>query len=172
MRRVAERLLSERANDGWNATPPSYILPPTPGNWQPTPPANSAATFTHYPAVVPFATTSSGQFSPAAPPALTSAEYTASFNEVKELGSVNSATRTADQTLVARLWANVNTPTNFLFVWNNVARTVAVSRNISTVEKARLFALTNIALHDSLQTSFASKFESRALATRDSDSPR
>lgn len=159
-RKVAEQILAARANDGWNATPPSYVLPPTPGNWQPTPPANSAATFTHYPAVVPFAVNSSSQFSPAPPPALTSAEYTASFNEVKELGSVNSATRTADQTQVARLWANVNTPTNFLFVWNNVARTVSVSRNISTVEKARLFALTNIALHDALQTSFASKFES------------
>ncbi|HZB45548.1 MAG TPA: hypothetical protein VE360_09905, partial [Pyrinomonadaceae bacterium] len=31
---VAERLLAVRANDGWNVTPPSYTLPPTPGNWQ------------------------------------------------------------------------------------------------------------------------------------------
>jgi hypothetical protein len=53
----------------------------------------------------------------------------------------------------------VNTPTNFLFVWNNVARTVSQARGISTVEQARLFALTNIALHDALQTAFASKFQ-------------
>jgi hypothetical protein len=45
-----------------------------------------------------------------------------------------------------------------LFVWNNVARIVAEARGISTVEKARLFALTNISMHDALQTSFASKF--------------
>ncbi|HSK70753.1 MAG TPA: vanadium-dependent haloperoxidase [Pyrinomonadaceae bacterium] len=158
-RKVAERLLAARANDGWNVTPPSYILPPTPGNWQPTPPSNTPATFTHYPAVVPFALNSSAQFAPNPPPALTSAEYTASFNEVKDLGSATSATRTADQTQVAKLWANVGTPTNFLFVWNNVARTAALARGITTVEKARLFALTNIALHDALQTSFASKFE-------------
>jgi hypothetical protein len=155
---VAERLLAARANDGWNVTPPSYSLPATPGNWQPTPPANAAATFTHYPAVMPFAITSATQFAPNPPPAMTSAEYATDFNEVKEIGSVNSATRTADQTVVARLWAGVGTPTNFLFVWNNVARTVALARALTTVENARLFALTNISHHDALQTSFASKF--------------
>ncbi len=155
---VAERILAARASDGWNVTPPAYVLPATPGNWQPTPPANSAATFTHYPAVLPFAITSPGQFTPNPPPAMTSAQYAADLNEVKELGAANSATRTDDQTQVARLWANVNTPTNFLFVWNNVARTVSEARNLTTVERARLFALTNIALHDALQTTFASKF--------------
>jgi len=152
---VAETLLAERANDGWNVTPPAYSLPATPGNWQPVP---GAAAFTHYPSVIPFGITSGMQFKPNAPPALTSAEYAHDLNEVKELGSVSSLTRTADQTRVAQLWAGVNTPTNFLFVWNNVARTVSSARGISTVEKARLFALTNMALHDALQTTFASKF--------------
>jgi hypothetical protein len=156
--RVAARMLAVRANDGWTVTPPAYVLPQTPGNWQPTPPANSAATFTHYPDVTPFAISSPAQFAPAAPPSMTSSEYAAALNEVKEIGSATSTTRTSDQTLVARLWANVNTPTNFLFVWNNVARTVSEARGISTVEKARLFALTNIALHDALQTTVASKF--------------
>ena len=156
---VAQRLLAVRAGDGWNATPPAYVLPATPGNWQPTPPANSAATFTHYPSVLPFAITSSSQFAPNAPPAITSAQYAADLNEVKEIGGVNSATRTPDQTLVARLWANVNTPTNFLFVWNNVAQTVSLAEGTTTVEKARLFALINISLHDALQTAFASKFQ-------------
>lgn len=153
---VADRILAARANDGWNVTPPAYTLPATPGNWQPT---STAATFTHYPSVLPFAITSATQFAPNPPPSITSAQYAADLNEVKELGHVNSLTRTADQTQVARLWANINTPTNFLLVWNNVARTVSVARQITTVEKARLFALTNIALHDALQTTFASKFQ-------------
>jgi hypothetical protein len=156
---VAERMLAARADDGWNVTPPPYALPATPGNWQPTPPTFPAATFTHYPSVMPFATISGSQFAPNPPPAMTSAEYAADFNEVKELGSATSATRTADQTLVARLWANVNTPTNFLLVWNNVARTVALERGNTTVENARLFALTNISLHDALQHAFSSKFQ-------------
>jgi hypothetical protein len=156
---VAEKILAARAKDGWTAVPPSYNLPTTPGNWQPVPPSNTPATFTHYPSVQPFAISSATQFAPNPPPAMTSAEYAAALNEVKEIGSATSATRMADQTLVARLWANVNTPTNFLFVWNNVARTVSDARGLTTVEKARLFALTNIALHDALQTTFASKFE-------------
>jgi hypothetical protein len=154
---VAERMLATRSNDGWTVTPPSFTLPATPGNWQPT--SSSGATFTHYPSVMPFAITSAYQFAPKPPPALTSAQYAADLNEVKEIGSASSATRTADQTQVAQLWANVNTPTNFLLVWNNVARTVSDARSLTTVEKARLFALTNIALHDALQTTFASKFQ-------------
>jgi hypothetical protein len=155
---VAERILAVRATDGWSAPPPAYVLPATPGNWQPVPPANAAAAFTHYPSVLPFAINSPSQFAPNPPPAMTSAQYAADLNEVKEIGAVNSATRTADQTQVARLWANVGTPTNFLFVWNNVARTVSEARSLTTVERARLFALTNIALHDALQVTFASKF--------------
>ena len=152
---VAERMLIARANDGWNVTPPAYSLPATPGNWQPVP---GAAAFTHYPSVIPFGISSGTQFRPSPPPPLTSATYAADVNEVKELGSVTSATRTAEQTHVAQLWAAVGTPTNFLFVWNNVARTVATARALTTVEKARLFALTNFAVHDALQTTFASKF--------------
>ena len=155
---VAERMLAARANDGWTVTPPVYSLPATAGNWQPTPPANSPAAFTHYGNVLPFAIKSASQFMPGPPPALTSAQYAADFDEVKQLGALNSAIRTADQTRVAQLWAGVNTPTNFLFVWNNVARSVSGDRQSTTVEKARLFALINIALHDALQVTFASKF--------------
>ncbi|MDQ3042461.1 MAG: vanadium-dependent haloperoxidase [Acidobacteriota bacterium] len=154
---VATHLLVVRANDGWNVTPPPYVLPLTPGNWQPVAPA-TAAGFTQYPGVTPFAIISNTQFAPAAPPTLTSDIYTRDFNEVKKIGSATSATRTADQTKVAQLWANVNTPTIATFVWNNVARTVAISRNNTTAENARLFALLNIALHDALQTTMTSKF--------------
>ena len=155
---VAERILAVRANDGWNVTPPSFSLPATAGNWQPTPPTNTPATFTHYPSVMPFGIKSPNQFMPGPPPAMTSEQYAADLEEVKQLGALNSAIRTADQTKVAQLWANVNTPTNFLFVWNNVARLVSIAKNTPTVEKARLFALINISLHDALQVTFTSKF--------------
>lgn len=155
---VAHRMLEARASDGWNVPPPPFVLPPTPGNWQPTPPANAPAGFTQFPAVVPFALTSSSQFAPNPPPAMTSAEYAADLNEVKAIGSATSTTRTAEQTKIAQLWANVNTPTTVFFVWNNVARSVAVSRNTSTLENARLFALMNISFHDALQTTMTSKF--------------
>jgi hypothetical protein len=153
---VAARMLAARAADGWSAPLPPYVLTTEPGNWQPAP---AAAGFTQFPGVVPFAITSPAQFAPAPPPALSSAEYAASFNEVKELGSVTSAVRTPEQTQIARLWANVGTPTTVWYVWNNVARTVALARGTSTVETARLFALLNISMHDALQTTMASKFQ-------------
>jgi hypothetical protein len=46
---------------------------------------------------------SPSQFRPSGPTLLTSDQYTADFNEVKELGSSTSATRTADQTQIAVL---------------------------------------------------------------------
>lgn len=157
-RQVAANILAVRANDGWSVTPPSYVLPLTPGNWRPTPPGFAAAAFTHYPNVVPFALESGFQFIPPPPPALTSAEYAADFNETKELGSLNSATRTADQTEQALAWASVGNPTAVAVVWNNIARTLAVSQGNSTVENARMFALMNMSHHDGFQTAFASKF--------------
>lgn len=156
--RVAARMIALRANDGWNVPPPPYVLSTTPGNWQPTPPNFPAPAFTQFPAVLPFAIGTSSRFSPNPPPALTSDEYAADLNEVKEIGSVNSTTRTADQTKVAQLWAGVNTTTAIFNTWHNVARTVAISRNLSTLENARLFALLNIAYHDALQTTMTSKY--------------
>jgi hypothetical protein len=102
-RTVAQRILAYRANDGWTVTPPAYVLPPTPGNWQPTPPAFAPAPFTHFPGVLPFALVQNTQFLPAPPPALSSAEYANDLNEVKELGAANSTTRTPYQTLTAQL---------------------------------------------------------------------
>ena len=101
---VAEQILAWRSSDRWDAVPPPFWLPTLAGLWQPTPPAFSRAAFTHYPDVVPFAISSSSQFRPTPPPELTSAQYAIAFNEVKQIGVVNSAVRTADQTLVARLW--------------------------------------------------------------------
>ncbi len=156
---AAARMLAARANDGWTATPiPIYSLPLSPGNWQPAPPQNAAATFTHYPAVLPFALTSNSQFASAPPPVLTSARYGADFNEVKALGGATSTTRTAEQAQIARLWAGVGTPTNPFLTWNNVARRVSLDRGLSAVENARLFALFNMAVHDQLLTSFTGKF--------------
>jgi hypothetical protein len=157
----AAQVLARRANDGWNAPVPAYVLPPTPGNWQPTPPTFSIATFTHYPAVMPFALISGTQFTPPPPPALNSVQYAIDYNEVKALGSATSIVRTADQTLVARLWAGIGTPTNAFFAWNNVARDLSISHNLSTIQMARFFALFNMAAHDGLLSTFASKFQYR-----------
>jgi hypothetical protein len=157
--RVADEILAWRQNDGWIVAPvPPYSEPPLPGRWQPTPPANAAAAFTHLQHAAPMAALTATQFLPSPPPSLTSARYAADVNEVKLLGKSDSTARTEEQTAIARLWSGVGTTTGFFAVWNNVARDVVQARNLSLVEAARLFVLVNVSIHDALQTTQSSKF--------------
>jgi hypothetical protein len=160
-RRVARAVLEWRQNDGWPATimpDTAYVLPPFPGMYQPTPPANSAPTFTFYRDAAPFALVSSTHFLPPSPPFLTSERYARDLNQTKELGAVNSTSRTAEQTLLAQVFHGVNTSTAPFAVWNNVAADLVRRRGLSLIDAARLFALLNASIADGLQTSFTSKF--------------
>jgi hypothetical protein len=156
---VAKEILAWRQNDGWVVSPfPPYSEPLFPGRWQPTPPSNAAATFTHLQNAAPMAMLSATLFLPPPPPSLTSARYAADVNEVKLLGKSDSTARTGEQTTIAQLWSAVGTTTGFFSVWNTVARDVVEARNPSLVETARLFVLVNVSIHDALQTTQASKF--------------
>jgi hypothetical protein len=162
--RVAKEVLEWRQNDGWVVSPfPLYSEPPLPGRWQPTPPNNPTAAFTHVLNAAPMAVLTPTQYLPPPPPSLTSAAYAADVNEVKQIGKSDSATRTSEQTVIARLWAGLaasgtGTATNFLSIWNNIARDAARQQNLSLVETARLFVLVNVSVHDGLQTAQGSKF--------------
>ncbi len=162
--KVAKEILTWRQNDGWVVSSfPAYSEPLLPGRWQPTPPNNPMATFTHLQSAVPLAMVSSTQFLPPPPPSLTSEAYATALNEVKAIGRFDSATRTAEQTMIARLWAGIpttgsGTATNFMSVWNNIVRDVARERRLSLVETARVFVLLNVAIHDGLHTTQTSKF--------------
>ncbi len=161
---VAARILKWRQNDGWVVSPfPPYSQPLLPGLWQPTPPNNPTAAFTHLQNAAPLALATATQYLPPPPPTLTSERYAADFNEVRLVGKSDSAIRTADQTTIARLWAGiaaagVGTATNFPGIWNNVAADAARARGLSLLETARLFALVNVSIHDALQATQASKF--------------
>lgn len=157
---AARAILDLRRNDGWDRPQPPYLLPNLPGYWQPVPPANAAATLAHYADVTPFVVGSARQFLVELPPALTSQRYADDFNEVKALGGATSTVRTADQTLVARLFAVVPsvTTTGIPGVWNNLTRDLIRSRNLNDLEAARLYALINTTFHDALFVSFSAKF--------------
>jgi hypothetical protein len=162
--RVAREVLAWRQNDGWVVSPfPAYSEPPLPGRYQSTPPNNPTPTFTHLQSAAPMALVTSTHFLPPPPPSLTSERYTAAFTEVKMVGKSDSTARTPDQTTTARLWAGVaasgsGTATNFLSIWNNVARDAAAERGLSLLDAARLFVLVNVSVHDALQTTQVSKF--------------
>ena len=147
-RAVAQAVLEWRQNDGWPATivpDPTYVLPPTPGNWQPTPPGFSFATFTFFPKVMPFGIQTSTQFLPPPPPTLTSERYATDFNEAKSLGSVTSDVRTAEQTEIALRIAAVGFSTQPTEPFFKVAADVARTQGLSLVETARLFAFVSVA---------------------------
>lgn len=152
---TAEAILENRENDGWSAPWTPYSLPATPGNWRGPTPFPGFAVFTNYPGVRPFGLTSSTQFLPSPPPDLESAEYARGLNEVKRLGSAASTARTADETATVFLWANPPVTDALMF---GLARSMAISRNNSTIENARLLSLVYMAYHDALLTTFSSQY--------------
>jgi hypothetical protein len=77
------------------------------------------------------------------PNPLTSVAYADDFNEVKELGSLTSTRRTADQTEAAIFWQDHGPA-----LWNRVLRALAASRGLDIAENARLFAMENLAAAD------------------------
>jgi len=150
---VASQLLAARATDGANATPPVYVPGTQPGDYQLTPPNFAPADFTQWPKVTPFALAQANEFRPGPPPALTSATYTKVFNEVKDLGFVDSTTRTADQTQIGKFWNG-----NIQDFWNEIAQTGALANHLNLEDSARLFALLNISLADTAIAFFEAKY--------------
>jgi hypothetical protein len=93
------------------------------------------------------------------PPALSSAQYAADLNEVKSLGATGSTTRTADQTNIARFWADgagTSTPAGH---WNRIAQTVGAAEGNTLSENARMFALLNLAEADAAIVSWDNKYQ-------------
>src|SRR5262249_41045343 len=111
-----------------------------------------------WPLVTPFALTSGDQFRPGPPPALTSADYTEAYLEVKSLGSISSTTRTAEQTEIAFFWAGLGVSNSGIGIWNKTTGTVAVEHHLSLPECARLFAQVNVASADAFIASFDAKY--------------
>jgi hypothetical protein len=100
---VADLLIAQRAGDGFRApvsyTPPN---PPIPGVWIPT--ARTPPIAPYAGLMRPVSLDSADQFRPDGPPALDSKKWARDYNEVKEIGSSTSTTRTAEQTVAARFW--------------------------------------------------------------------
>ena len=156
--KVAAGIVAWRQGDGSSNPAPAYVLPALPGLWQPTPPAFQSATLPQVGDIEPFALLTPTQYLPRRPPTLTSEQYAADLNEVKALGSATNSARSAEQTLLARLFAPSGYRTQHWAVWNNVARDVSQRKSWSLVDTARLFALVNVSIHDGLQTAHNSKY--------------
>ena len=96
---------------------------------------------------------SSSQYRPKAPYAVSSKKYAADFNEVKSLGRFDSTTRTDEQTEIALFWVE-GAPQG----WNRIARTVSVQHGLDLWQNARLFGLLNLASADAYIADFENKY--------------
>ena len=167
---VAERILALRSNDGSNAQPLPFVPETNPGDYQLTPPNFLRPVFTHWPDVTPFTLVRADQFRPGPPPPLASDTYTAAFNEVKALGFINNTSRSGDQTEIGQFWGGA-----IQNYWNEIAQTAAAAHHLTTAQSARLFALLDLTIADSVIAFYDAKYTYRfwrpvtAIRAADSD---
>jgi PAP2 superfamily len=131
----AAAMISARTNDG-RFGQPGFPVGSALGQWRPVLPAfaNDPAGWTRF--VRPFLIPDAAQFGSAGPNPLSSAAYAAEFDEVKAIGSLVSATRTAAQTNAARYWAE-NPPRT----WGRIIRMISAQQLLSLESNARLYAM-------------------------------
>jgi hypothetical protein len=142
---AAAAMLAFREDDGFLAPFDfTLVIGPDAGDWRPvTPTALDPDAWVGN--EKPFLIESPSQFRSDGPNPLTSNAYTEDFNEVKELGALNSATRTADQTAAAVFWQFPP-----IALWNGLARNLASPSRfgLDTADQARLYAMINLAAAD------------------------
>ena len=152
---VAGRIVALRSADGSDVDG-TYTFGSGPGEYQRTPPTFGNPAIPAFRFVKPFVLKRGDQFRAEGPPSLDSDEWAADFNEVKRLGSVDSAERTAEQTEIALCGAEPALP-----MWNRVARSVSAQKHTGLAENARLFALLNLAMVDANIAVWDSKYTYR-----------
>ena len=148
---AAAAMLANRVGDG-RFGPPGFPVPdnPGPGQWRPNPVNDPNAWVRN---VRPFTLPNSDYFKTAGPPLpLTSAQYTAEFNEVKSLGRATGSTRTDAQTSLAYWTAGHPVPMLYAAM-----RSVAAAKGLTITEQARFHAMTSMATADSAINCFAEK---------------
>lgn len=140
---VAAAIVAARSNDGASVAAFPYTAPGagTPGVW--TAIGTTPALLPGWGSVTPWMLSSGSQFRPDGPSALDSGRWARDYNEVQSIGSLTSATRTSEQTEIARFW--LGTPSA---IWNGVARRVIETRGLDLSDTARSFALIYLAASD------------------------
>jgi len=167
--RAAALMIRAHANDGSQVADPlvgsEFIPKDAPGRWRQDPislvPIALGASWGQ---VTPFVIPSGRRFRVPPPPDLTSAEYTAAYNEVKRLGGDGITTpteRTEEQTFVGSFWAYDGTPSLCAppRLYNQITMVIADKMHTDDpVELARLLALVNTAMSDAGIAAWESKY--------------
>ncbi|MFE1785234.1 vanadium-dependent haloperoxidase [Streptomyces sp. NPDC059506] len=164
--KVANAIIAARTNDGSADTTP-YVGTDAPGYWRPTTPGASAGG-ANWGKVKPWSLQSGSQFRPGVPlgfssmqDLLASDEYAAQVNEIKAIGGATSTTRTADQTQIARFWAN-DVDGTYKPVGQQYEHTMIIQKKLrptaGSYENSKLMALMSITLADAAIAVWESKY--------------
>jgi hypothetical protein len=145
---AATAVLTTRTVDG-AASAESYRPHTTAGIYVPT----VIPAVSQWPQRKPWLMASAAQFRPGPPPALTSDTWARDFNEVKAIGSRASASRSAEQTEIARFWDYSLPPIYF-----GVVRSVALAPGRDVARNARLYAAAAQAMDDAMIAVFDAKY--------------
>jgi hypothetical protein len=142
---AASRVIVARMNDGRvtpiGSTSSFPLLPPGPGVYRLTPTAYQAPQTPWVGSVRPFIMQRPDQFLPPPPPSLSSPQWVAAFNEVKQYGS--STNPNTVETTTAKFWT-----ANVIRQYNELARDVATSKALGDGPSARLMAMVDVTAAD------------------------
>jgi hypothetical protein len=145
-------MLGARVGDGFTAGF-TFVIGDQPGDWRPvTPTALDPDAWVAN--LRPFLIDDPDRFGTDGPNPLTSDAYTRDFDEVKRLGSIDSAARTVDQTRAAIFWQAAP-----IALWNGAFRTAATNEGLGLAEQSRLLALINFAAVDAVIACWTDKYE-------------
>jgi hypothetical protein len=168
---VAAAVVALRANDGRERNPTVADLGPSaagPGVWQPD--LSHPVLGLRLPGIRPLALVSGSQFRPDGPNPLTSTEYADDLNQVEQLGRLDSATRTDEQTTQALFWTDHD-----IRQWNDGMLRLATARGLDLVQTARMLAMAHVSGGDAMIACFDAKYHywfwrpSQAIPQADSD---
>jgi len=151
--RAADRIIALRTGDGRFAA----VTVPTAdaaGEWRPTPPAELAFAVPWLGGVKPLVLDALTQFDPGSPPAIGTELYRSELEEVRLDGASVSATRTPDEEVTARYFADIP------FGPMEAGLRDYVSRHALDIsDSARLFAATNASIADAIGTAWNAKLK-------------
>ena len=150
---VANLLIAQRTDDGFRAPVPPYTPPnpSIPGVWIPT--AATPPIGPYLGLMRPFSLPSADVFRPGGPPALDSKKWAEAYNEVKEVGSSTSTTRTPEQTVAARFWAEAPVQQA-----RGAFRKFVTDRELDAADAARFMAMVSVTYADGLIACFDAKW--------------
>lgn len=165
---AAAAIMALRSEDGSRHPEPrlgvAYQTSDLAGHWRQDPVSQiPIALGAYWGKCTPFVLESEKDFRVPPPPALTSAEYAAAYDEVKRLGGDGVTTpteRTMEQTYIGIFWAYDGTPSLCAppRLYNQIAVQIGDELGTDAVELSRLLALVNVALADECMAVWESKY--------------